>query len=297
MAEAYKMTAALNGRWYGHYGVAACPVCQRDGRRHQSALTLSDGYRGLLLNCKKRGCGFLEILAAARVLPKHGRQSVLAHITRPQKATTSDHAKKIWEESRPLNMTVADTYLRRVRKVDPLLTPALRFNPCTWHGPTRQNLPAMIAQLETASGFAVSRTYLRPDGTGKADLAGHEQRLMLGSAAGGHVPLRTGNNILFVAEGIETALSLPMLDMPASATLWATLSSANMRSLRLPENPGKLVIATDGDEAGHSAGDALACRAARTGWTVEMMPAPDGFDWNDVLVKQAGIEGGSEYGV
>jgi len=188
--------------------------------------------------------------------------------------------------SRPLEMTLAETYLRRVRKVDPLLTPALRFNPCTWHGPTRQNLPALISLIEGADGFAVSRTYLRPDGSGKADVATHEQRLMLGSAAGGHVPLKAGNGTLFVAEGLETALSLPLLGMVGSAALWATLSAANMRSRRLPEKPSLLVIAADGDEAGRSAGDALACRAIGLGWAVEIRPAPDGHDWNDVLVER-----------
>lgn len=297
MTEARKLTAALGGHWYGRYGTAACPVCQQEGRSNQNALTLTDGHRGLLLNCKKRGCGFLDILASARVSPQRPHQPVSATSARPRKLTTCDHAKKLWEASQPIEMTPAETYLRRVRKVDPLLIPTLRFNSSTWHGPTRQNLPALISLIEGADGFAISRTYLRPDGSGKADLAGHEQRLMLGSAAGGHVPLKTGNGPFFVAEGIETALSLPLLGMMGSATLWATLSAANMRALRLPKKQGQLVIATDGDEAGRSAGDALACRATRLGWAVEIRPAPDGHDWNDVLVKQLSLRGGRTYGL
>lgn len=297
MTEARKLIVTLGGHWYGHYGIAACPVCQQEGRNDQKALTVADGYRRLLLNCKKAGCSFLEILAAAKVSPQRRHQSSQACDMRPQNVTKSAFAKKLWETSQPLELTPAETYLRRIRKVDPLLTRALRFNPRTWHGPTRQNLPAMIAQVENSSGFAVSRTYLRPDGTGKADLAGHEQRLMLGSAARGHVPLKIGNDTLYVAEGIETALSFPLLYMPAAASLWATLSAANMRSLRLPQKPGQLVIAADGDEAGRAAGDALTRRAVSVGWAVEMMQAPDGYDWNDVLVKQSAVEGVPDHGV
>ena len=47
------------------YGCAPCPVCQADQRRDQNALTLGDGRRGLLLHCKKSGCDFRDILAAA----------------------------------------------------------------------------------------------------------------------------------------------------------------------------------------------------------------------------------------
>lgn len=297
MTEARKLTTALGGHWHAHYGTAPCPVCQREGRSNQNALTISDGYRGLLLNCKKRGCDFLEILAAARVSPQRRLQPAQARSTTAQKKTTSDHAKKLWEASQPLALTPADNYLRYVRKVDHHFVTALRFNPCTWHGPTRQNLPAMIAQLEDADGFAVSRTFLRLDGSGKADVGGREQRLMLGRAAGGHVPLKIGRDILFVAEGIETALSLPLLHMPASATLWATLSAANMRALRLPQLPARLVIAADGDDAGRSAGDALARRAIDLGWDVQIEPAPDGYDWNDVLVDQGPSKGERAYGL
>lgn len=50
--------------------------------------------------------------------------------------------------------------------------------------------------------------------------------------------------------------------------------------------PHRLIVATDGDEAGREAGNTLAARAHKLGWSVYLRPAPDGRDWNDVLVAK-----------
>ena len=55
MRSADIITIELGGRWNGRYGSAPCPVCQPERRREQNALTLSDGYKGLLAHCKKSG--------------------------------------------------------------------------------------------------------------------------------------------------------------------------------------------------------------------------------------------------
>ena len=86
-----------------------------------------------------------------------------------------------------------------------------------------------------------------------------------------------------VAEGIETALSLASGLLRRPATVWAALSTSGLIGLHLPPLPGRLTIATDGDARGRSAGHALADRATALGWTVGLLPAPDGRDWNDVL--------------
>jgi DNA primase len=68
-------------------------------------------------------------------------------------------------------------------------------------------------------------------------------------------------------------------------SVWASLSAHGVAALELPKEPGDLVIATDGDDAGREAGEKLGQRAAAQGWKVSLMPAPDGKDWNDVLTK------------
>lgn len=108
---------------------------------------------------------------------------------------------------------------------------------------------------------------------------------MLGAALGGAVRLAEAEGPLVVAEGIETALSLPSGLLRAPATVWAALSAAGIAGLRLPDGIlRKLTIAPDGDAAGRDAAHKLAERAAALGWTVCLLPAPEGRDWNDILM-------------
>ena len=51
-----------------------------------------------------------------------------------------------------------------------------------------------------------------------------------------------------------------------------------MRGLALPPVAGHLTIASDGEQAGREAANALAARANDLGWQVTLLPAPDGLD-------------------
>ena len=109
---------------------------------------------------------------------------------------------------------------------------------------------------------------------------------MLGTTAGGAVRLTEGAGRLVVAEGIETALSLASGLIRLPATVWAALSTSGLRGLHLPDLPGRLTIATDGDAAGREAAQVLAARAHTMGWQVSFLPAPEGRDWNDILIMK-----------
>ena len=90
-----------------------------------------------------------------------------------------------------------------------------------------------------------------------------------------------------MAEGIETALSLPAGLLGSSASIRATLSTSGMTGLALPdEQPGRLIIAPDNDTAGLKAATSLADRACALGWTVQYLRPPAGRgDWNEVLQR------------
>jgi len=124
-------------------------------------------------------------------------------------------------------------------------------------------------------------TYLRPDGSGKAPV--EQNKMMLGPVAGGAVRLTGGPGALLVAEGIETALSLACGLLSRPARIWAALSTSGMQSLHMPDIPGHLSIAPDGDMAGQGAALALADRATREGWAVSILTPPQGGDFNDML--------------
>lgn len=290
MTEAQALATTLGGKWLGRYGVAPCPVCQPSRRKGQNALTLADGRNGrLVLDCKKSGCAFLDILAAAGL--RSGsytplNAATLAQREREQKAEAEKRAaqaKRLWDQAQPIAGTVAETYLRG-RGITCPLPATLRFHSECWHGSTAKRYPAMVATVQGAGLPAVHRTYLTPDGSGKADI--EPAKAMLGSTAGGAVRLADGQGPLVVSEGIESGLSLlcGLLDGPA--TLWAGLSTSGLRGLRLPVQAGLLTIATDGDQPGRAAGYALAERAHALGWKVSFLHAPEGRDWNDSLQKR-----------
>ncbi len=289
MTEAQRITAALRGKWHGRYGLACCPA---HGDRNPS-LTLADGVDGRLLAHCKTGCSFLDVLDALRglgivdgrgALPPTDPAELSRRSAEERRAAEKRkrQARQCWDEASPLRGSIAETYLREARGITCALPETLRFHPACWH-PSAQRLPAMVALIEGAERFAVHRSYLRPDGSGKA--AVEPAKAMLGNTAGGAVRLSQGQEALAVAEGVESALSLLCGPLCGAVAVWAALSTSGMSGLRLPAAPGRLIVATDGDAPGKTAGHHLAERASALGWAVTMFPAPEGKDWNDILMK------------
>jgi hypothetical protein len=254
-------------------------------------LTLADGRNGrLVLDCKKSACAFLDILAATGLRTGDYRApdpATLAQREREAKAEAEKRAaqaKRLWLEAQPIVGTAAETYLRG-RGITCPLPPTLRFHGACWHGPTARRYPAMLGAVQGAGAAAVHRTYLRADGSGKADI--EPAKALLGATAGGAVRLADGPSRLVVAEGIESGLSLlcGLLDDPV--TLWAGLLTSGLRGLRLPPQPRRLTIATDGDAPGREAAHALAERAHGLGWQVGLLDPGTGADFNDILRRKA----------
>ncbi|MCE5972438.1 toprim domain-containing protein [Sinirhodobacter sp. WL0062] len=292
---AERITRALNGSWYGRYGVARCPAHGDD----KPSLSLAHGADGrLLLRCHA-GCEFVSILDALRALgilegrgavPKLDQENITRRMMEERLAARKKacQARQCWVESLPINGTVAEAYLREVRGISCMLPETLRYHPSAWHGATGQRLPALVARIDHAANFAVHRTYLRADGSGKALV--QPEKAMLGPSSGGGVRLANGHEAVAVAEGIETGLSLLCGPLQGSVAVWAALSASGMKALLLPTRPGSLIIATDSDDCGvgRQAGLALADRAHALGWAIRMLPAPEGADWNDVIRDMKG---------
>ena len=236
MTEAQRITAALQGRWHGRYGVARCPA---HGDKNPS-LSLSDGPSGRLLAHCKVGCTFADVLDALRglgIVEGSGKvpETDPAELARYAEAQRREAEKKerqalaVWNEALPIHGSPAETYLRG-RSITCALPETLRFHQECWHGATARRLPAMVARVDGAARFAVHRTYLRPDGSGKAEV--NPAKAMLGATQGA--------GPLVVAEGMETVLSLACGLLRAPATIWAALSAPGITALRLPDIPGRL---------------------------------------------------------
>ena len=287
MIDAHALTLKLKGKWHGASGSAPCPVCQPERRPDQGALSLKDGVDGrLLLHCFKSGCDFRAILAASDVSATEieNRDSrTPAHYRGPDRGEGDRRvrqARSLWNETYAIKGTVAERYLREARGINCDLPATLRYHPACWH-PSGSRYPALIAAVEGSDSFGVHRTYVRPDGAGKAPIS--RPKTMLGAVKGGAVRLTNGVGPVLVAEGIETAFSAWILRGCVGMRVWAALSTVGMKAVLLPDAPGSLVIAPDGDRAGRAAGLALADRACRNGWTVSILTPPRNGDFNDLL--------------
>ncbi len=284
--EARELTHQLGGSWRNGSGSAACPVCQSSRRKGQNALSIGDANGKLLLHCFKHGCSFEDVANAVN-LP-FGDAQIDFEAQREREAKQAEYsafklksARNLWSRANPIKDTKAEQYLRG-RGITCDLPGTLRFVPDLYHAPSESRCMAMIGKIELTSG--VHRTFLDKRGNRLAKSA----KMMLGPCAGGAVRLSKGDGPLVVCEGIETGLSLLSGLLSERATVWAALSTSGIRGLALPPKPHKLVIASDGDTPGRAAAHALAERAQTSGWQVSLLPAPDGFDWNDILTNIGG---------
>lgn len=284
MSPAEQLTQQLCGQWHGAYGSARCPAHDD----HSPSLSLADGAHGrLLLKCH-RGCSY-EAIRTALSLPAVTARPDTWDASRRANATAHNirrtrQARWLWEDAQPLRHSIAERYLIKRGITCPLPYSMIRYVSECWH-PSAKRFPALISYVTGGAGCAVHRTYLAPDGSGKAKVT--PAKAMLGQTKGGAVRLAESTGPLVVAEGLETALSLMcgLLPYPAPS-VWATLSAPGMAALTLPPTPGSLVIASDGDTTGRAAAEQLALRADAIGWRVSLMPAPEGRDWNDVLCER-----------
>jgi hypothetical protein len=194
--------------------------------------------------------------------------------------------------SRPINGTLAETYLRRRGITDLTGHDALQFHPAcvyredenedrdsAYHNQNRISPdlcgPALIAAVSDADGWVtgLQRTWLdaevlKPDAPlgpllGKAALS--SPRRALGALLGGGVrfgfsSIADEDNVLLAGEGVETMLSLRMIwpGMP----MVAALSAAHLAAILFPRGLKRLYIAQDNDRAGRKATAKLCARAS-----------------------------------
>jgi hypothetical protein len=288
MTNAQNITLALQGRWHGHYGLAFCPA---HPNTRTPALRLADGEDGRLLALCSAGCDFRDVAAALRSLglAEHGgpfEPDPAALAARrveeaEDRARATRRALNVWADTIPADGTLAERYLR-ARAITGPIPPALRFAPSAWHM-TAVRAPALVAEVTLGNAMVgIHRTWLAEPGR-KADLV--PVKAMLGPCKGAAVRLSDGAGPLVVAEGMETALSLRDVLCAPDARVWAALSTSGVAGLCLPDPPGALILAPDGDAPGRKAAETLARRAHALGWKVSIMKAPPGRDWNDLATE------------
>ena len=144
----------------------------------------------------------------------------------------------------------------------------------------------MVALVEHVQHgpIGVHCTYLRPDGSSKADLPKNEQRACFGRVSGGAVRFSKPRPGLWLVagEGIESALSAAV---PCGLPAWAALSASGIEKLQLPSEATHVVIAADNDANGRGqcAAQQAAAQWLAEGRRVRIALPPPGSDFNDIL--------------
>lgn len=107
--RAEDMTRGLAGRWFGHYGVAACPA--HDDRT--PSLSISDSASGrLLLHCHA-GCDHKAVREAVAVkLGSFGNNEPFQRPPRnpTQRKSAAKLVRRIWSQGVALPGTSAEAY-------------------------------------------------------------------------------------------------------------------------------------------------------------------------------------------
>jgi hypothetical protein len=276
--NAAELTKALGGKWYGSYGTACCPahedrspslsICERDGR--------------LLWRCHA-GCDQGAVLEAlqARGLLDEGRQDCAA--PRDNGSSNTERALQIWNIAAPAPATEVATYLRS-RGITGPVPKSLRCHGNLRHGPTGLDFPAMVAAVQAPDQriTAIHRTFLLPDGRGKARVS--SPKMALGPLGRGAVRLGPVAPALGLAEGVETALSAAQL---FKIPVWAALGS-RLDQVQLPAEVIEVQIFGDNGQAGHEAARKAAEAFQAERRRVVLRFPPERFpDWNDLLMAEA----------
>jgi putative DNA primase/helicase len=280
---------ALGGRRVSCGWMARGPV--HEDRTPSLSIEDAEG-RKVLVYCHA-GCdqaAVIDALRAQGLWQGNGRHSRdtrremrrANHLTDRDDDARTGAALRIWRATRPAPGTLVDIYLSS-RGIRIALPPTIRFHAGLKH-PWGGTWPAMVALVTRGiddGPLAVHRTFLTPDGSGKAPV--EPQRMMLGPCRGGAVRLAPIGDVLMVGEGIETCLAaMQATGKPA----WAALSTSGLCALDLPDAVREVIVLADGDEPGEVAARQAARRWSREGRRVRIARPPWGFDFNDLLMRR-----------
>lgn len=272
--NARDIVITLKGHWYGSYGAVCCPA-------HDDcnpSLLISDGSDGdLRVNCQA-GCDWRDVKDALRRrawLPS----STDTEINVRDGRSRTGYALKIWHESAPAPGTEVECYLRH-RAITLPVPPSLRRHPKLKHTPSGLEIPAMVAGIQGPDHriTGIHRTYLLPDGRGKARVA--NAKMALAPMGRGAVRLGPVQPAIGLAEGIETALSaMELFEIP----VWAALGS-RLDQVEVPPEVLEVQLFADNGDAGHEAAEKAKNAFTAHGRRVVLRFPPQVFnDWNDAL--------------
>jgi phage/plasmid primase-like uncharacterized protein len=255
---------------------STCPICQQ---KNALAITRTDGQP--LVHCFYE-CPQDSVWRALRDggLPTKPPEPKTRQ--RVNSDSTRAFALELWQKSQPAKDTLVPVYLTS-RAIIGVIPDALRGMAHCWHKPSGVSYPAMITAVTDWQGriHAIHRTYLAPDGKGKAPVT--PAKMTLGQVGGLSCHLASARDELAVTEGIETGLSV---QFSTGIPTWSALSAGGIRNLILPPLPlaSIVTICADNDPVGIRSAQEAAHRWIKEGRCVKIALPPEGKDFNDILM-------------
>ena len=188
----------------------------------------------------------------------------------------------LWQQSLPAQNTIVERYLRS-RGIVCAIPATIRYLPAHAHKESGQLHPVMLAAIAVCPSqkvTALHRTFLKLDGSGKAEVT--PDKKMIGRVAGGAVRLSAPAEKMAVGEGIETCLAA---QQASHVPTWAGLSTSGLMNLVLPALPfgREIIIAADSDLPGMTAAQRAAVRWSAEGRKVRIATPATAKDFNDLL--------------
>lgn len=165
-------------------------------------------------------------------------------------------------------------------------------------GQSMGKFPAIVSKFRTVTGETSTFhiTYLNHDGS-KLDVSAPKKMLpTIRPLSGSAIRLFPATDVLCIAEGIESALSVHMLD---GLPVWAAGNAGNMAAMEIPESVKHVYIYADEDknfcgvQAAYTLanrlktkGDRLTVRVIRLLDRDKFIDAGDQYDFNDYIIAE-----------
>jgi hypothetical protein len=198
----------------------------------------------------------------------------------PPESPTANLAQRLWAEALPARGTLAEKYLA-ARGLALEAAAPLRFHPRCWrnkdYGPPGPAMVALMTCAETGEPVGLHVTYLRPDGSAKAE--GERVKVMLGRSGVIRLAPLEGP-ALGISEGIETALAV--MQRAGWRPVWAATCAGAVGRFPIVPGAASLAIFADADPPGMAAAREAAQRWRNAGKAARIIAPPAG-DWDDAL--------------
>ncbi|AIL13878.1 hypothetical protein IM40_11045 (plasmid) [Candidatus Paracaedimonas acanthamoebae] len=207
---------------------------------------------------------------------------------------SQEETKKLYDSSKSIEGTLAERYLREHRKIKTTELPEdLKFIPDYKDYDKGKAHPVLVSfsRDHNEQLTAHQLIYLDPISANKADVA--VKKKSKGTIKGTIVEIQKGEGITYVAEGIETALSLKEVHINGRILVSLGLSNMNNISAHLKEGE-PVILCGDADNptsAAWKTSERALEKLKQEGFKVSIIrpQGEKGRDFNDVL-KEEGIK-------